>query len=301
MTNKPKTNLTSNISATRTKIIVLNSVIAISAFILMVIASFYDLQINHALSNGDAFIGVLFEWLGEVPAYIIAPIATTILYNCDFGDKKNTKIAIKIVFAILIFVSWLVFNMNGKDMGNSSYSTLINVFSAIILAIGSILISGLIDKEKMQKLAKWAIFAIIVMLLTTIIIQLMKLFWGRMRYRDMLAQGDFEGFTPWYVVNGHRKGDYTSFPSGHAASSVNILIFAVIADCVPRFKKYKPFLYLAFGVFIFLTMVSRIIFNAHFLSDVVVGSIISYTIFCITKKLYFKNGFHIKMKEKINE
>ena len=56
---------------------------------LMVVATKYDLQINHALSDGDSFFADLFSIIGEYPAYVAVPVGGVIIFfNAPLFEKK---------------------------------------------------------------------------------------------------------------------------------------------------------------------------------------------------------------------
>jgi len=56
-------------------------------------------------------------------------------------------------------------------------------------------------------------------------------------------------------------------------------------------------LYGGCSAFVVLTAVSRICDDAHFLSDVVMGSLISYTIYKVTEILFFRKGTNFKVAQ----
>lgn len=247
---------------------VLHGCAAVTAVVLLIVAAFYDLQISHALSNSDSVYGLLFATLGEVPAYIVLPISGVILFYCNFNCRQSYTIALKVLAAILVYVGFFVWGAMGTRTGEIAHIYEISALYSIVLTAAALTLGRFI-KIDYDKYLKFALFALTVMLITLIAIRLMKLAWGRMRYRDMLKIGDFSGFTPWYLPQG--ATGMTSFPSGHSASACNIFIFVVlfkgktriVANCVAI-------------LFVVLTMFSRIVINAHFLSDVVMGAGISY-------------------------
>lgn len=266
--------------ARRRKIIniTVNAVIFTTALALLIIASFYDLQISHALSNGTSVFGRLFVSLAEVPAYSVLPISGVILLNANHKFKSiKWTWAARIASLCLIYIGFFAWGVMGSRVAEFPNVYALSALYSILLSVLSVVI-GRNLKVNYDKYIKFAIFAIIVMLVSLIVIRVMKLTWGRMRYRDMLAIGDFSGFTPWYLPQGATGA--TSFPSGHSASAANIFIFAVL------FKGKARYIANAVGIiFVILSCFSRIVINAHFMSDVIVGSCISYLCYYLTLKI----------------
>jgi len=85
----------------------------------------------------------------------------------------------------------------------------------------------------------------------------LKLLFARARPRLWLS-GDPTGF-----FSGHLGSEYQSFPSGHTATSVAAAI--VLARLFPRWRT-------EFAAFAALIASSRIVLDAHYLSDVVAGA-----------------------------
>lgn len=256
----------------------IHGIVALTAVILLIVAAFYDIQISHALSNSDSVYGLLFATLGEIPAYIVLPMSGVILFYCNFKCCQTYSVILKFFSAILVYVGFFTWGAMGTRTGEIAHILEISAIYSIILTIAA-LILGRYIKINYDKYLKFALFALTVMLLSLVIIRLMKLSWGRMRYRDMLKIDDFSGFTPWYLPQG--ATGMTSFPSGHSASACNIFIFVVLFK--GKIKYLANFVALLFVV---LTMFSRIVINAHFLSDVIIGASVSYVCYYINKKLF---------------
>jgi membrane-associated phospholipid phosphatase len=101
-----------------------------------------------------------------------------------------------------------------------------------------------------------------------IFIQMIKIFWGRLRFRDLDAlQSDF---TEWYLPQGVMGGE--SFPSGHAAMAWMLLpIILLIPKKNKIVKIFTTGLIVAWGIAVPL---SRVVIGAHYASDVLFGSFI---------------------------
>lgn len=274
------------------KISLISHTIVLSiAAALLIVASFYDLAINHALSNSESVYGLLFVSLGEFPAYIILPMCGVIWFYADLGIKdKRLLIVARVASAILVWLGFFIWGAMGSRITESPKVIELSALYSILFAFFTLLL-GKYLKINFTKYVRFAVFALFVMLVSLVVIRLIKIGWGRMRYRDMLKVGDFTGFTPWYIPNGYNGN--TSFPSGHTASACNIFIFVVLFNGKRR--------YIANGVallFVVLTMFSRIVVNAHFLSDVLIGGLVSYLCYFIIKLLFERKKSIIPPVEK---
>lgn len=258
---------------------------------LLIVASFYDLAINHALSNSESVYGLLFVSLGEFPAYIILPMCGVIWFYADLGIKdRRLLIVARVASAILVWLGFFIWGAMGSRITESPKVIELSALYSILFAFFTLLL-GKYLKINFTKYVRFAVFALFVMLVSLVVIRLIKIGWGRMRYRDMLKVGNFTGFTPWYIPNGYNGN--TSFPSGHTASACNIFIFVVL------FKGKRR--YIANGVallFVVLTMFSRIVVNAHFLSDVLIGGLVSYLCYYIIRLLFERKKSIIPPVEK---
>lgn len=274
--------------------IVIHSVIFAVWVGLLVFASFKDLEISNAISNGDSFFGALIAKVAEWPAYSILPLSSVVLfYNGDLTKSKRINIAIKTFFALVNYGGWVLWFAASEKLVEVPHEIGFSLVYAAMFSAMSLYFGKFVNKDTMKKLFKVAVFALVVLALTQLVITLIKNGWSRARYRDMLKYDSFEMFTPWYKPNGFRKIEgyrLTSFPSGHTNSATNLFILTVLCYIFPSWKKRKTLVYLIIGIFVALTMVYRVVYNAHFLSDTLWGGFISYVIFYITKRVTFRKG-----------
>lgn len=258
---------------------------------LLIVASFYDLVINHALSNSESVYGLLFVSLGEFPAYIILPMCGVIWFYADLGIKdRRLLIVARVASAILVWLGFFIWGAMGSRITETPKVIELSALYSILFAFFTLLL-GKYLKINFTKYVRFAVFALFVMLISLVVIRLIKIGWGRMRYRDMLKVGNFSGFTPWYIPNGYNGN--TSFPSGHTASACNIFIFVVL------FKGKRRYIANAIALlFVVMTMFSRIVVNAHFLSDVLIGGLISYLCYFVIRLLFERKKSIIPPVEK---
>ena len=121
-------------------------------------------------------------------------------------------------------------------------------------------------------LARLGLYALASFATAGLIVHVIKRLLGRVRPKHLLSDNEY-GLT--YLTS---DWTYNSFPSGH---SQTIFVFATILTLfAPRYW----WLFMSGGMVIAL---SRVIINAHFLSDILFGSFIGIVVALIVKRRWF--------------
>lgn len=277
---------------------IINSVVFVIFTILMVIATRFDLQISKEIADGSSFFADFFAIVGELPAYMAVPVSGVIIFfNATLYNKKSHRVLLKILGLIAVFGGWFFWFYAGTKLTESVHLVGFSVFWALSLGLISLWIGSLVKVDTMNKLFKYAVFMLVFTLVTLAVIQISKNIWCRMRYRDMLKEGNFDGFTPWYEIVLNRENPnpdyhYTSFPSGHTSSACHIFLICVLCDIFPSLNKKSTRIIMntVSVAFTVIVAISRIVDEAHFLSDVLVGGYLTYIIFAIMRYLFFGKG-----------
>ncbi|MDR0855518.1 MAG: phosphatase PAP2 family protein [Christensenellaceae bacterium] len=246
------------------------------------------------------------------------------------GGKKAI-LAARIISAALVYVGyfvmlrmWLLSNL-APDLGSGvKYGIALAV--AAPLAAATLFFASKIDKGLMKKLLPFALFLLIVFAVTNGPIHLLKEIWLRQRFRTMTPENgsfagilaaydthNFEGFTPWYIPNllvknplrtlgytesvlGIDHDAFKSFPSGHtsgAAMTMALFFIPYLFKDNEKVQKNKVWFYAVPIAYTCLVAVFRIVYGAHFLSDVTFGGFISILLVVIAKRIF------IRLREKI--
>mgnify|MGYP003416887070 FL=1 len=254
-----------------------NKTTAYYFILIWIIAAFLlessDLWISINLYNPNSGWAILLQKYGEIPGLIIILIGVHI-YIVTLKVSSNIKtilftgflltigslitIYIIALLSLAINESWEFFNTN------RSYFFL----AAILL---NILIS-LLFRKKFKYSKKSVLFSRISFKMFfygyLLIATPLKIFWGRMRFRDLAE--NYSDFTPWYWPNGITGND--SFPSGHAAMSfMLIVLFIFFMDKVFYKRILFKGLIIGWGI---VVCASRVVIGAHFTSDVLFGAMI---------------------------
>lgn len=254
-----------------------NKATAYYLIIVWVIAAFLlessDLWISINLYNPNADWAILLQKYGEIPGLIVILIGVhiyivtlkassnikTILFN-GFLLTTGSLITIYILATISLAIneSWEFFNTNRNYF-----------FLAAVLL--NILIS-LLFRKRYKYSKKSVLFSRISFKMFfygyLLIATPLKIFWGRIRFRDLAE--NYSDFTPWYWPNGITGNQ--SLPSGHAAMSFMLIVLFVFFMDKPFYKRIiLKGLVISWGLAV---CASRVVIGAHFTSDVLFGAMI---------------------------
>lgn len=261
-----------------------------AAAIALIFAAFFDLKIDAWLNNPTNPFCVWFYNTGEMPARLLAPIAGAVIaYTVD----KNWQ---KIIGALIClggsaYFGTYVAKYFFVEENRTAFSLLWGIgFGVTVLIVGSVV---KIPEKLKKPLLILAITGLAAMAVQIFFIEGMKYLWGRVRFRDLLEAGSTDAFTPWYVINGINGNK--SFPSGHTAGAAMSYLLMLLPFV---FKKWENKKQLCFWVpFVYSSVVAftRLVMGAHYLSDVTVGGLVSFTVVIVAmaildkKKLLEKN------------
>lgn len=254
--------------------------------ILMVIGSFFDFQISMQLLNMDSLFGMLLASYGQMPAMLCVSVAGMLLIKIAKGQKK-----VVVILSYLFGILFNIFAIMGITMDPMLYIPHMSIVLSVMIAM---IIVGVIDfimckltqNADSQQVKKVIILFLGVMFLEIIIINVIKIPWGRPRMRMIIAQNQV--FQPWWVIGSGMKEqlmslgiaaeEFKSFPSGHSANAACAMMLGVLPVICQRLKGKENILSFI-GIVLTLTVAfSRIIMGAHFLTDVTVGISVTFLI-----------------------
>jgi len=264
--------------------------IIVVAIFLIVLGSFFDLQINQAIFLEKNVFSILLASIGEAPSYAMFAFFGGLLIFGSLNCLKNKPLKALLHFigtltiVAMIYVDGSVFTSNN---GWGAFNENLRVFPLIIL-FGSILmlpagIAG-IFLGKLIKSPRTLIMIIVIMLcfLATLgTFNLIKIILRRPRYRFIASQNDLSLFRNWwepfsdyqkYIDSGIIKDEFKSFPSGHTSTSCCTIMVAFIPVLFGYKSEKKQLILTLIGYsWCLLIGFSRMLCGAHFMSDVGFG------------------------------
>lgn len=257
--------------------------------LLLIVFAFTDLQISNAIYNANSAYGLIFEAIGEFPAGIIATFCTVSLIMTR-EKKKSIKYNLGTIgygFMLVLF-SLMATMLPIKYLNGPTF--LIPILS-VLYVIASYAIAKKFSATNKVELRQAAIVGVLTFFCVVITFNLIKMGWGRERYRHMIAEGSFEGFSHWFVRQGFTTdNEFMSFPSGHSANGAIMIWLTLIPTFIPRLKNKQTLINTCVIVWIVLVAASRVVVGAHFASDVTMGATITLIIFSLLKKKYVNSS-----------
>ena len=257
--------------------------------ILATIFGFFDLEISKYViiyKNSQ-----LFEFGNSYGDDIDKPlfyVSITILLGSIFNDlKMQKKMGMLMIFYSVINLEFTLIKAGGSYFAEEF---LVSVMIMIFLVTFLILTYN----SNWRNYIPIAISIILLFIFTNVIVDIMKIAWGRVRFEDLSSDSDF---TPWYVINGPDSNN-ESFPSGHTSSAFTFLPLLILTKNKKISKKIKIILIfsvIGFGLYVAL---GRVLTGYHYASDVLfsagICSILTISFYKIFQNSKFNPIFNIQ-------
>lgn len=255
--------------------------------------TFCDLQVDQAIYAPDNTLVIAWSALGLIP--LVLPMCLflgVLLQRCWEGAQGVMRFvgsAVSIILALVSGVLGMRSLLEADGIGKllpfkvpSAGWIVCGVLMCIVLmAVG--FRAGRRNEE--AELAKRVIVVVVALALSFIVVEIIKNFMCRPRYRTLVLGHEGVEFAPWYKRTSGTKeliaqfglpsDAFKSFPSGHSLQ-VGVIFASFYGLCLlyPSLReKWNVALVLQI-VIMFSVMACRMVLGAHFLSDVSVGALI---------------------------
>ena len=255
----------------------------------LITASFIDLKLGIFLNNPDDAFSIWFEATGEMPCRLICTFAGVLIFY--LAEKTALKI-----FGLIVDLGGSAYL--GYHIAHYLFLERYNIAFGLIFGLGIALLALYIgqfikvDDNLKKAFIILSVAGIIVMFAQLGLIEISKVLWGRVRFRDLIKDGSYDRFTAWYIINGVTGN--RSFPSGHTAGAAMSYLMMALPFVSPKWAKRR---YLCFALPLIYTSIvayTRLVMGAHYLSDVTVGGAIGFTVTIIAIGILDKKYFTIK-------
>ncbi len=154
------------------------------------------------------------------------------------------------ICTVLLFAAYFMFGKKAHMLGDEARKKLLHVAQAFLFVFTSSAVAGIIAN----------VFKVLI---------------GRARPKLLFIDGTF-GFDPFIV-----DPDWDAMPSGHSTT-----VFAIAASMIVLFPRSRPYAI----AFAFVLGLSRIMVNAHYLSDVLFGLVIGVGMTKIVENWFREKG-----------
>lgn len=259
----------------------------LSVGILFLIAgSFLDLRISHALYDPQNLYGKFFAAFATFPSVLIASfcfmgILVTTKKKVSFlyytGITVNIIITMALIYVTASVPGWYFKNWHIQ-----------RVLLMAVLTAGEYMLALYCRNKDEENFRKAAVTGIMLFIIVLFVYNSIKILWGRERYRHMVKIKNFSGFSRWFIPRGFASGnDFMSFPSGHSANAAMTIWITLFPRFSTFWKGKEIILKITAYLWTLLSMFSRIVIGAHFLSDITVGVLITFIIFyALSNKIF---------------
>ncbi|WP_433774414.1 phosphatase PAP2 family protein [Bacillus wiedmannii] len=262
-------------------------IVSLTFAILLCIFAFTDLQISHSLYEPTNKIALFLQAIGEIPAMLIALFCSMYLFKTRKNKGSRGYYLSGIGYGVIILLFAFIASFMLVHYLTISKSLIPIIMLCFIVA--SYMISKLWSKYDDRRLRDIALIGLLSVVIVLITFNLIKLGWGRERYRHMISIGSFEGFSKWFIPQGIAKSDeFMSFPSGHSANAALVIWLSLLPEYFASLKRKKIGIWIFILMWMILVPASRIMVGAHFASDVTVGVAISLIVFMTIKKYMWR-------------
>lgn len=243
-----------------------------ASFLLAALFSLWDLSISQTVADPHHPLGRALELPGQLIAPLFIVLSGITILVLPGSRPRPASAAPRIITGILTALGGLIYSC----FIFSSFPAKAAIACALLLAVGCMLWTSFLlygTHFHPENLYRIALTVVVHVLLLLVVVSAIKLFWGRLRYRDMLNAA---GFSHWFIPQGI-TGNY-SFPSGHTAYCAcawAVTLFAPLTGA--RWKKVLCYLLPALAILVMA--VSRVLAGAHYTSDVMIGAGLSIALF----------------------
>ena len=233
---------------------------------LAIIFALFDLQISRLIVDRNSGWAIFLENYGMIPGLLVILSGIHIYYSYIKSKSDVWSYIQKVIFFLagsgLIFY---LFDVLLEITVSNNFITFLIISFSINIIIFILLhfrreVQSAIAISYAKVVIGMALFGYV------ICIQVVKFFWGRVRFRELDAA--YSQFTPWYLPQGITGFD--SFPSGHAATGFMLISLLILLKNKKQWIKNSALVVIIlWGT---LLALSRVIIGAHFASDVLFGS-----------------------------
>ncbi len=291
-------------------------VIGIFLILMLVLGTFLDYPISAVLYDRQSLFGIFLAGYAQVPSSAGAVMAGT-LFLIGRNRKRRPVCIFQCVLA-LIMIGVGVYMLCENPVEYMGMNVILSCVIGLLISAGMVALAVFVSRNaRREDVILVASVFLLVILSQMVIINIIKVPWGRPRMR--LIETDARAFfVPWYqpgtalkdslVAAGVAAEEFKSFPSGHTGHAAMLMLYGLLpwlqsgahlperkdkasgrieAGALSTVFSVRLFVWIGLGWTV-LVALSRMIMGAHFLSDTAVGAGISFLCVLIVPALVFR-------------
>jgi membrane-associated phospholipid phosphatase len=274
--------------------------------IMMVIGSFFDYPISCSLYDASNWFGILFAAFGEYPSTLgLIVVGSMLLAGRD--KEHRSSAAFQCVGGILLTTLGTALSIVLPSLYVKLpfyYPLCVGMICSAIVFFGTF---HLCRGAERSNVIRVALAILVTIIATTLIVNMIKIPWGRARMR-LVASDARAYFMPWWqigdglksslIATGIGADEFKSFPSGHVAAASAMMLLCLIPQIQPKLASMQSLLFaIGFG-WTCLAALSRIIIGAHYLTDVTVAFAIGFLVMNIVCRRMFPEYSHVPVSKR---
>jgi membrane-associated phospholipid phosphatase len=276
-----------------------------------IVFSFYDWQVSSAfVGSGGDFVngfGRFFAVFAEVPFQWLLVFCLVILFRFRSKDSKKKAIGFGILFGVLGVLAaaygGYVYYAHLEEFTDKTLPVMVfmkyggTALIAVCYLALAVFFAYRLPADNSQNLVYFALCDVLLFVTMVILMQGLKMLWGRPRYRFLITTEDPAGsFASWWQLHPtyHLTDDnHFSFPSGHTMFAFSFIIFSAFPFKGEEYPARRRLIrYVVFG-WTLLTAIARIQVGAHFGTDVTMGYFLGYLVYDLYSTFLFP---HLRKK-----
>lgn len=293
---------------------------------LLLVGTFYDLQIDKALYNPENAFALFLQKYGEVPRFALWGPVAAVLYasrewECnktlqalsflrrktnktkpEFSEKAQNRllevanIGYGVGFLVLGYFGWqkLIKNVVKQWFSDEAKETVLyQILLVTVILVVDVLAAWAVKRrvrpQTLERLKPLAYGGIVYGILYRVGIDPIKNAVERTRFYEMADPAIYndQSFSMFTPWYSHGFGG-SSFPSGHTASGAAAFLSLLLCDTLDCFKNRERLFFALSWIYTWLLGFSRMIMGRHFLSDVAVGAMLGFTFALLARELFVR-------------
>ena len=267
---------------------------------LLIAGSFADLPISRFLYPGhESSFGQFFAAFGELPAFALLA-SCGVLLIVRRGEFSPELHMILLAFGVCLIAGSVFLSIHEATDNVPALPTavalLVTLFVDALAAFAFLFMTRGCQAKTLLRFLCTVIFVCVGIML---LINIIKVPWGRARMRLIYSTGNDTYFTNWWqagtalkkklVADGVSSDEFRSFPSGHTACAACAMLMILVPTICRRLHD-KEKLFMAIGAaWTAVVAFTRLRMGAHFLSDVCVSSLLTIGLGAFAVWLFYFN------------